>query len=68
MPNEVDLRGIEGFAFELTASSVGRYVSLNDWGSLSEGFNVTLPYRTNIAPSYLMFMARATAFETIGYF
>lgn len=65
MHHEVDLRGIEGFAFELTASSVGRYAPLNDWESLSGGFNITLPYRTNAGPNdSLMFRARTTTPET----
>ena len=65
MPNEVDLRSIEGFAFELAASSVGRYAPINDWEMLNSGLNVTLPYRTNAGPNdYLMFKARATVPES----
>ncbi|ABW00958.1 alpha-mannosidase [Caldivirga maquilingensis] len=65
MSREVDLGGVEGLAFELMASSVGRYASINDWELLNNGVNVNLPYRTGAGPNdNLMFRTRVTVPET----
>ncbi len=44
------LRGVEGLGFEITASSIGRFIPIKSW-IMGEGSSIELPFRVDATPN-----------------